>query len=166
MKITKRQAVEKMVREFDAVPYEMVRRSIIGDEFEYFDNFIELTTPSVGGYVTFVGVDGCDNGEIIEVDIENEKVKVLDSYEKEQWADMDTLYEDKDILPMWGTMWIVDNLGYRMNDENFIQKLSEIGFRVYDTEFGYMLGVDGAGYDFYEAHWIPLYDLLELNWHK
>lgn len=27
------------------------------------------------------------------------------------------------------------------------------------------LGIDGAGYDFYESHWIPLYKTLGYSWH-
>ena len=32
-------------------------------------------------------------------------------------------------------------------------------------EFGYFFGIDGAGYDFYEAHWTPLYKARGLHWH-
>lgn len=28
-----------------------------------------------------------------------------------------------------------------------------------------VLGIDGLGYDFFEAHWEPLYDLLGYKWH-
>ena len=26
--------------------------------------------------------------------------------------------------------------------------------------------IDGAGYDFYESHWIPLYKARGLQWHE
>jgi len=44
----------------------------------------------------------------------------------------------------------------------------ESGFLVYEpTEFnGHVLAVDGGGYDFYEAHWVPLYLALGLRWHE
>lgn len=29
-----------------------------------------------------------------------------------------------------------------------------------------LLGVNGAGYDFFESHWIPLYKALGYSWHK
>ena len=32
--------------------------------------------------------------------------------------------------------------------------------------FGYFFGIDGAGYSFYEEHWIPLYKARGLQWHK
>ena len=30
----------------------------------------------------------------------------------------------------------------------------------------FALGIDGAGYDFYDAHWVPLYRLRGFTWHK
>ena len=44
--------------------------------------------------------------------------------------------------------------------------LSECGFRVYESEeFGLFFGIDAAGFDFYEAYWIPLYRARGLQWH-
>ena len=41
------------------------------------------------------------------------------------------------------------------------------GFRIYESEeFGYFFGIDGAGYNFYDSHWIPLYDARGLKWHR
>lgn len=33
-------------------------------------------------------------------------------------------------------------------------------------DYGYLIGIDGAGYDFYKAHWLPLYKARGLHWHK
>jgi hypothetical protein len=45
--------------------------------------------------------------------------------------------------------------------------MADLGFRIYQTEdFGVVFGIDGAGYDFYEAHFEPLYKLRGLCWHK
>ena len=46
------------------------------------------------------------------------------------------------------------------------KKVSELGFRIFEIEEGFLLGIDGAGYDFYEAHWIPLYKARGLQWHE
>jgi hypothetical protein len=35
--------------------------------------------------------------------------------------------------------------------------------REFDGEL--LLGIHGAGYDFYDAHWSRLYDALEYQWH-
>ena len=74
-----------------------------------------------------------------------------------------------DILPCWGIMWnFVESV-----DEYWLEKgagltaLSECGFRVfYHDDFGYFFGIDGAGYDFFEEHWIPLYTARGLKWHN
>ena len=44
--------------------------------------------------------------------------------------------------------------------------MSECGFRIYKhEEWGCFFGIDGAGYNFYDAHWIPLYKARGLKWH-
>lgn len=77
--------------------------------------------------------------------------------------------EPYELLPMWGTMW---SFGDRLDDwwleeENGIEVMSRLGFRIYHSEeYGYFFGIDGAGYDFYEEHWIPLYQARGLRWHE
>lgn len=70
-------------------------------------------------------------------------------------------------LPMWGWLWnpneSIDECWIKEN----LQIVADCGFRVYESdEVGILLGIDGAGYDFYEAHWIPLYKVRGLQWHK
>lgn len=69
-------------------------------------------------------------------------------------------------LPMWGWLWNPESI-----DEEWIldnkEKVAECGFRIYESdEVGVLLGIDGAGYDFYDSHWIPLYKARGLKWHK
>ena len=78
------------------------------------------------------------------------------------------LEEVESFLPMWGTMWsfgdIMDN--YWLEEKGGLEAMARCGFRVYTQEdFGYIFGIDGAGYDFYEDHWIPLYKERGLHWH-
>ena len=70
---------------------------------------------------------------------------------------------------MWGTMWSFNSIF----DKEWIEKernqkaMANCGFRIYHhEEWGYFFGIDGAGYDFYEAHWIPLYKARGLQWHN
>lgn len=92
-------------------------------------------------------------------------------YEPEEWHEVTTdSYNGTkdDFLPMWGTMFSfsdpTDN--WWLEEGNGIQAMSECGFRIYEhEEFGYFFGIDGAGYDFYTAHWMPLYDKRGLQWH-
>lgn len=74
--------------------------------------------------------------------------------------------EYEDFLPMWSTMWTFgESLDEDWAREN-IEIMESCGFRVYDSEdFGIIFGIDGAGYNFYESHWIPLYKARGLKWH-
>lgn len=53
-------------------------------------------------------------------------------------------------------------------NEQAAEKAAECGFLVYEAQDfqGYVLAVDGGGYDFYEAHWVPLYLALGYTWHE
>lgn len=119
-------------------------------------------------------------------------------------------------LPMWGTMWIVDNhIGERLiqhsrvmaaraeeidldsiDDEQERKRLEkaikeedwpvieeyvdeEMAYErcvldkdgnttalyIYEIGDEYVIGVNGAGWDFYDGVWDKLYDLLGLQWH-
>ena len=69
---------------------------------------------------------------------------------------------------MWGTMWTFsEDLDEDWVREN-LDKVAKCGFRIYeDYKTGDIyIGIDGAGYNFYEAHWIPLYEARGLKWHS
>ena len=58
--------------------------------------------------------------------------------------------------PVWGTLFHYRERGHT----DFIEAAKKAGFLVIENipEFdGVMLGLTGAGYSFYGAHWIPLY---------
>jgi hypothetical protein len=79
-----------------------------------------------------------------------------------------TAAEYDSFLPMWGTMWSFESSmdNEWLDDEKNLQAMADCGFRIYMQEnYGYIFGIDGAGYDFYEAHWIPLYKARGLMWH-
>ena len=63
--------------------------------------------------------------------------------------------------PMWGTLW---NCPSFYIDSNYmdVDKLYKLGIGVVEQEGEYYLFIAGAGYDFYSAHWIPLFE--ELGW--
>ena len=71
-------------------------------------------------------------------------------------------YEMGDYYPMWGTVFSVrDNFLSEKIVENAQKIYEECNIWVGEQEdFGIILGINGAGYDFYEAHWEPLFNLL------
>lgn len=98
------------------------------------------------------------------------EVTIVPEDERDEWEDYHDSY-----LPMWGTMWQFHDsadigwVDFRYNDdeETGLEALSRCGFRVYESEkYGYFFGIDGGGHDFYEAHWIPLYEARGLQWHE
>ena len=80
--------------------------------------------------------------------------------------DNSTEYDEP--LPAWDTMWSFDDISdiQWLDDIKNRKAMAACGFRIYEQEdFGYIFGIDGYGYDFYEAHWIPLYEARGLLWH-
>lgn len=162
--LTIKDATELWVSRFDAVKQDMIARLM---KYEP-DTWREVTLPAVGD-TAYIHATG-DCGEIIEHDTESGdyRIKLADGVKiYAQAYDFEVLYDYA--LPMWGTMWSFDD----SCDERWLAEfgglelMSELGFRIYEhDDFGYYFGIDGAGYDFYEAHWIPLYRARGLEWHK
>ena len=70
-------------------------------------------------------------------------------------------------FPMWNTMWAFNDPLDAEWAEEHLEEIKKCGFRIYDSEdYGIVIGINGAGYDFYEAHWIPLYDARGFHWHE
>lgn len=67
----------------------------------------------------------------------------------------------------WGTMW---TFGSSL-DEEWARKhpdiVSKCGFRIFEDDYtgDIYLGLDGGGYNFFDAHWTPLYDAVGIKWH-
>jgi len=72
------------------------------------------------------------------------------------------------IIPMWGYVFVPDDIvDARWWLQDHAEEIAkECGVIVYYTdEIGPYIGINGAGYDFYKAHWIKLYRLRGLKWH-
>lgn len=74
--------------------------------------------------------------------------------------------EGENCLPMWGWLWLIDDISDSDWMRGNIETVAELGFDVFESDDGLFLGIDGAGYDFYGEHWIPLYKARGLQWHK
>ena len=168
-------ATEYWLREFNAIPKTVIQKLWEADNC----CIEEITLPSFGDRVITYDKPE-EHGEIIKVTKASgtrQYLIAIDNSDKQI-----TLTEDEfeihsdsrsDWLPMWGTMWQfndgVDNGWFEFENQKGItalEALSDCGFRVYKQEdFNYIFGIDGAGYDFYENHWIPLYKARGLHWH-
>ncbi len=161
--ITKKQATERMINfELSAIPQILIEKAYFNNED--FEGFRNVTPLYEGQQVTY------DNEEytVFNADFEGNAILThdgiqmieVDPYEIEE-------IENKPLLPMWGTMWQTTSFLSYWIEEN-MEKVASLGFQIYECDDldGYILGIDGAGYDFYEDHWIPLYDAQGLEWHN
>ena len=96
---------------------------------------------------------GYNPKDMTENDLDEAKNELIDQQREVIWS---TLFEAKD-----NTIkdWILENYDKIITKAGFtIIDLSKENEGEYET--GIFLGVNGTGYDFYEAHWIPLYKIF------
>ena len=159
---TIREATEAWVHEMNAIPQGMIEKLYQNNV----DDWTEVTMPSKYDRV-YVYENG-DCGEITEIEDDTYTIE-LDNGTEIKCEASDFEIEQDSSLPMWGTMWSFGDScdDWWLEEKDGIKIMSECGFRIYESyEFGYFFGIDGAGYDFYEGHWIPLYKARGLQWHK
>lgn len=156
-------ATHEWVSSFNAIPWSMI------DTLMRYEPYLwhEITQMTVGTRVYVY--KNSEYGEIIKYSAKTELYTVeLDNGKKVKVTTDDMEKDDYSVLPMWGTLWSFgcSTDDYWLSDLDGIRLMSECGFRIYEhEEWGYFFGIDGAGYDFYEAHWVPLYKARGLQWH-
>lgn len=160
-------ATYAFVNEFNAFSDGMIKKLISADPDEWRD----VTMPSVGVRVYCFNAN--DSGEITNILEDEDETKTyeveLDTGRKIKCKFDELEMEDYGSLPMWGTMWQFSDScdNWWMEEGDGVEAMSELGFKVWcSEEFGYFFGIDGAGFDFYEAYWIPLYKARGLKWHS
>lgn len=145
-KMTIKEACQEWVRGWNAIP-----QSIIEKAYPNLEGLEILSTEKECGY--------CGNTEFSENE-EGEMVCVSCGHSMEEEG------QNRYDLPMWGTMWTFEE---RLDDDWVSENLEimrKCGIWVYESdELGIIIGIDGAGYDFYEQHWIPFYKARGLQWH-
>lgn len=144
---TVREAAQEWVRGFNAIP-----QSLIEKAYPNLEGLEILVTERECGYCGSTEFEENEDGEL-----------VCSSCGRSAEEEASESYG----LPMWGTMWTFEE---SLDDNwvrNNLETMRECGFWVYDSdELGILIGIDGAGYDFYDSHWIPLYEARGLQWHK
>lgn len=67
-------------------------------------------------------------------------------------------------FPLFGTMWCFPNFDMEWAENN-IKTIANCGFDVYNCDLlgGFVIGVNGCGYDFLSHHWAPLYEARYSN---
>ena len=160
--MTIREACELWVsRDMNAIPQSVLVKLKQLDP----DDIAELTpiTKADRVYVCSAG----EMGEVIAIDEDAEEYTVqLDNGETITTEGFDLEREDYDRFPMWGTMW---SFSCSFDEDwalSHLEEMAACGFRLYESEdYGLVFGIDAAGFDFYEAFWVPLYKARGLRWH-
>lgn len=175
---TLKDACYAWVNEFNAIPESVIEKLI-----EFDGSVREITPICIGDRVYSTDYDWMwKEGEVIDTNYDGEKdlyVVKLDEYpDNPKIISADCLEVIRETeLPIWGTMW---SFGDSIDEEwllgsycePHLQEMANLGFRIYESEdFGIIFGIDGAGYNFYgteedPSHWINLYKLRGLHWHK
>ena len=147
-------------REFNTIDSELVKNS---------EGYFDIVRPSTH-LIMQDYFDAYGNEEELREQFEEDMLNEGESYADEQFFDWveennsefdDYMWGDwQDYnYPMWGYVFGCDRF-YIDSDYMDVDKLYELGIGVLDHDTGYYLFISGAGYDFYEAHWIPLFKKL------
>ncbi len=157
-----REATQKWVDSFNAIPQSLIIKAYQDN----IDDIQEITPIIVGDNVWSNGFQ--ETVEVTGYDSENDTYEITcsDGTIECNMNKYDLYLEHDSWLPMWGWMWTFgDDLDSEWAYEH-LQDMADCGFRIYECdELGLVFGIDGAGYDFYESHWIPLYKARGLQWH-
>ena len=87
----------------------------------------------------------------------------------------DAANEETDLPPEYDLVelgYAVDEAWSDSGDEDYWlhttgwEKVGDTGIWARDVDGELILGLNSGGHDFYEAYWIPLYELLGYGWHK
>ncbi|WJJ55384.1 hypothetical protein QB910_000140 [Dabrowskivirus KKP3916] len=148
------EAVRGWVREFNAIPQSLIEKAYPNLE----DDGLQIL-------VTERECNNCRYTEYELREVDGETVEFCSNCGKETEKEGTT---EAWGLPMWGTMWTFGEPSFDGTwAKDNLEKMRECGFWVYESdELGILFGINGAGYDFYESHWIPLYKARGLNWHE
>lgn len=156
--MNKQEAVEQFVtRDLNSVPQEWVQ-IVAEHEGEY---------PALPMWGTmwlvdenFIGEKLMEHSRVMvasasEIDLEDiedekERKTVTTAIKKEDWTVLEEYIDEE----MSGARCVLDKDG------------NTTALFVYEIADEYVIGVNGAGWNFYDGAWDKLYDLLELQWHE
>lgn len=168
---TIREACGAWVNKMTHVPMSVAYKLLQCNE----DDLYEITPPALHDRVYVFDNEFNGYGEIVETNYNGEEDLYLIKLDGDDDPkiicrnEFEVQYED--CLPMWGTMFVPEMIDQQWITGEYcnshLQEVADCGFRIFESEdYGLLLGIDGAGYDFFEEHWIPLYKARGLCWHR
>lgn len=169
-KPTIREAAEQWIDQFDRVPASVIEKMAQADEaMNYYDSdSLRLVAgPRIACIwcgATYEGEHSLEQLHELDQSRRGEPCPFCEGNSGDQWergfpvnafpCGWSTLFAPRDGLDR---EWVLEHA----------DAVAGLGFFVFESEdYGCLLGIDGAGYDFYDAFWIPLYRLRGLHWHE
>lgn len=154
--MNKEQAIKEMVKEFQAIPEDWIQiimeakdechtLPMWGTMFIIDDSWGERLLRNTRRMVGSI-----DEVDAREGSTEEERDRIEKAKEEKDW-DILQHYINED---MEGELCVLDRDGTTTN------------MFLYEIDDHYVLGIHGAGFDFYDGVWDRLYDILELKWHE
>jgi hypothetical protein len=158
-----RSATNEWVKEFNFIPGELFNILIKADEsVGYYDSpyFRLVASPRIECSQCSANYEG--NKLLTQLQNSKRKTKCTNC----GCNDWIMSYPEYGFPCGWGTLFNPkESLDQDWIGEN-LDEITKIGFFIFESDiFGYLLGIDAGGFDFYEAYWIPLYKLRGLQWH-
>lgn len=159
----KEEAITQMVSGFSAIPQEWVR--IIAEEkHEYFN----LPMWGTLWIMDYFGEELYNNarvmvGEADEIDLD----AIGDEDERKQVKEAIDALKQESIS--WGECILLENyVDEEMAGERCVldKDGNTTAMFIYELDGQYLLGVNGAGWNFYNGVWDKLYDICGLQWHE
>lgn len=158
--MTKTNAIEKMVNEFSSISSDQLQ-TLAESKGEY------LGLPMWGTLwrMDYFGEDLYNNARVMMADItelkdevsqdknsnysKEEREKITKAIEEDDWSILEEYIDEE----MSGQRCVLDKDG------------KTTAMFIYELDGEYWLGVNGAGWNFYQGVWDKLYDILGLKWH-
>ena len=150
---------KEFVKTWIEMSFNEVRTATVIKMFGYDDDSVRNVTPlHIGSQIGVEVDDEMVDGVIVDRHGDDFVVELDDN--KKIIAGENEISCFSDPFPMWGTMWEVkSDYDLRWFKEH-IKEIADLGFVCFDTDdFGWLIGIDAAGCDFYAQYWIPLYRL-------
>lgn len=169
---TIRECAELWVNGFDEIDIGMIDKLMMLEP----DDWEEVTLPSLSDrvyvydmpadvetderYGDIVGIE-TDEGELSHAIYD---IRLDDGTHVSVNSGCFDVEREDEILCAWQFSDAIDK--HWIAEQDGIEVLSRCGFRVLRSgQFGYFFCIDGSGYDYYKAHWIPLYKASGREWH-
>lgn len=151
-----------ITRDFSKIPLELIKKACYDGQTTFGED-IEILAPTIEDYVFSTKKQGgsCDHKDIQYCSDCSKEDDCINELQEEYDNDVP-------ILPMWGTVFVPDDPFDKKWIEQNANKVAECGiilYRIDELDLVY-LGINGAGYDFYQSHWIPLYNARGFLWHE